>query len=1180
MSAEDLKTLLAQGIGSGGAGKDGEEDLRALLGTLEDLNLLKTPPKSSGSGGVSMSVQKQLEQRQRQRQTEQQEEYSNEPPQPPPAAVPMAGESASRKMNVGRMGTETDSILLGGNVKFSSGSSFHRFNLMPRDDRMDSTVLNFHSDVSFRTKLGRYLTAAPTSDDKRDEERRDSRGPPVGSSGGGDLSAMAPFVLGVEGQGVGDPLDCFSFVSLDGLGRDYKGPLRYGMTVAIRVTAAKERYLGVRSAGATKTLGTGSADSASPSDTKPGFWRALPGSGERWTILKGKRGRGSVEEPESRGKFVRQGDFILLMAGAAVSEAPSSSMPQPLHERVTRDISSDDPQRRLVASLASLVLPSHLLTLHEGIEGAQARLSSRDRAGLGGELFQIDYYRSQPTPYWASRPYLCNSFLIDPPKIGSLTSGGGEGSSHAAPAAADLSTLDPALQQACMVRETLLALSGVQGTLIKVPSQPLSGSSSGSSSGGEVEMALRDAHFSVDASACSDRSLAAQVEQLLPVCDQAVVVRDFIRVHARQSHGLVSHALASSIKIIFREFDVLVAQLEHQLNVGQLSMQRMVYLLQPSARVLKLLSQLALRVWDKKGGELLDILHDTLLEQGDAKGKALVLHLFSKAMGPFLEMLRRWIFDGELHDSYSEFLVQVDRSMNRDALSDDFNAQYWESRYTLSEGNIPKVLRHVTSRILTAGKYLSVVKGCIENGLNRKANEDGGVVDLDMPPPQQLELDSEGSVNGITTIVETAYYYSSKALLKLLEEGHGMTAHLSSLSKFFLLAHGDFFVQFMDTAGEELRRDVSRIAVHRIQSLLQSALSSSTLHNDTHRDALTCSLASTNLIQHLHLIQTAGSDNVDDASAAVGANRSYMSVSGTPDDSFASAAPGALPSQGLKGVEALTLDYAVAWPLTLVLSRRAIIKYQLLSRLLFFSKHVESRVLSTWSDHQSTRELDVREAMGPAYCLRHRMLHFLHNFVYYISLEVIGARGHEMREGLAQAVDMDEVLGLHERFLDSCLKECLLASQSLLANLTKIMTTCLLFADNMKTFADQSSITSNNAAAAAAAAAVGSGAGSAAGGKREYRDTATARRARIDTQSAYVKRESEHEGFRRMIKKFESTFDEQLFDFMESLWKDSYRQHPQLANLCTRLDYNGFYSGGTGREGESSSLSVSVSGTR
>ena len=53
---------------------------------------------------------------------------------------------------------------------------------------------------------------------------------------------------------------------------------------------------------------------------------------------------------------------------------------------------------------------------------------------------------------------------------------------------------------------------------------------------------------------------------------------------------------------------------------------------------------------------------------------------------------------------------------------------------------------------------------------------------------------------------------------------------------------------------------------------------------------------------------------------------------------------------------------------------------------------------------------------------------------------------------------MDEVLSVHEVFLDTCLKECLLASQDLLRILTKITTTCLLFADQMKRFSGSNEI--------------------------------------------------------------------------------------------------------------------------
>ena len=85
-------------------------------------------------------------------------------------------------------------------------------------------------------------------------------------------------------------------------------------------------------------------------------------------------------------------------------------------------------------------------------------------------------------------------------------------------------------------------------------------------------------------------------------------------------------------------------------------------------------------------------------------------------------------------------------------------------------------------------------------------------------------------------------------------------------------------------------------------------------------------------------------------------NHSLCFILGTQSAGEANSdAYASLSSQGLKGVEAFTLDYKVAWPTSIVLSRRAITKYQLLSRLLYFSKHVERRVLVSWVGHQSTK---------------------------------------------------------------------------------------------------------------------------------------------------------------------------------------------------------------------------------
>lgn len=70
---------------------------------------------------------------------------------------------------------------------------------------------------------------------------------------------------------------------------------------------------------------------------------------------------------------------------------------------------------------------------------------------------------------------------------------------------------------------------------------------------------------------------------------------------------------------------------------------------------------------------------------------------------------------------------------------------------------------------------------------------------------------------------------------------------------------------------------------------------------------------------------------------------------------------------------------------------------------------MQREVLSSWRDHQSIKALSVRREMGPYFCLRQRMLHFLQNFVYYMTVEVIKPRDHEMQVGLSSARDMDEV---------------------------------------------------------------------------------------------------------------------------------------------------------------------------
>ncbi|CAM9119980.1 unnamed protein product [Ectocarpus fasciculatus] len=561
-------------------------------------------------------------------------------------------------------------------------------------------------------------------------------------------------------------------------------------------------------------------------------------------------------------------------------------------------------------------------------------------------------------------------------------------------------------------------------------------------------------------------------------------------MHARYEFGCISQSFAAAVKALLKEFDVLTAQLEAMYKSSELtSIQKLFYLIQPASATLRILNRLVLRISDKTGGALLDELQTCLQEQGDEKLRAMYVSLLQQTSQSFLRMLSDWIFRGEVNDRNAEFMIQENTSFQREALAEDITARFWEGRYTLRRNHVPKMFRLHADKILAAGKYLNILRDCASTAAESNAL---------LPAKQVLTLDIDGG-NSLLRVIEEAHLCSSRLLLSILLDKHHLISHLTSLRRFMLLEYGDFFVQFMDIAETELRQEAQLLAVGRVQLLLQSAVQTSSLASDPHRDDFECTLASLNLIQHLHKIQTAGSSD-------------------------AAGSDGFSPTQGLKGVEALTFEYRVGWPVSIVLSKRIITKYQLLSRLLFFCKHVELRVLGCWREHQQSKEIrGLRRELSPSHCLRHRMLHFLQNFVYYMTVEVFSPRSHQLAEDLEAAQDIDEVLVVHEKFLDLCLKECLLNSQDLLRILTKLTTTCLLFADQMNRFAASADAFDQGSMVSGLVSGVSD------------------RKKRIELQEEFLGHEMRHEAYIRMITKFSDTFDTQLGDFLEMLWNDSNR---------------------------------------
>lgn len=87
----------------------------------------------------------------------------------------------------------------------------------------DVTAVRYGTNVSLRGAFGRYLGAAPSAN--------------VGVSVSDD---SVSFLLDAGGMGLGEALECFEFVPIDGVAGS-GDVLTFGSLVAIKVSRAKER---------------------------------------------------------------------------------------------------------------------------------------------------------------------------------------------------------------------------------------------------------------------------------------------------------------------------------------------------------------------------------------------------------------------------------------------------------------------------------------------------------------------------------------------------------------------------------------------------------------------------------------------------------------------------------------------------------------------------------------------------------------------------------------------------------------------------------------------------------------------------------------------------------------------------------------------------------------------------
>jgi len=197
-------------------------------------------------------------------------------------------------------------------------------------------------------------------------------------------------------------------------------------------------------------------------------------------------------------------------------------------------------------------------------------------------------------------------------------------------------------------------------------------------------------------------------------------------------------------------------------------------------------------------------------------------------------------------------------------------------------------------------------------------------------------------------------------------------------------------------------------------------------------------------------------------------------------------------------------------------------------------------------DHQNTKELGLDTSFSPSYSLRQRMLHFCRDYIYYATVEVLEPQSHSFLVSLEQAETVDDVLRSHEKFLDTCLRELLLTErESLYRHLSKVLQTCLIFAQNLKRMNDGVIPPELGESSQLA--------------EDQVPEVRRYERVRRRCESYMSNLFTKH--YVSMISRFKNIFETQLQGFLKQIRQESSQRYEHfLSNMYTRLDYNEYYS--------------------
>jgi gamma-tubulin complex component 3 len=321
-------------------------------------------------------------------------------------------------------------------------------------------------------------------------------------------------------------------------------------------------------------------------------------------------------------------------------------------------------------------------------------------------------------------------------------------------------------------------------------------------------------------------------------------------IGGRAGGGLVGQSLRAAIGIELRGWVNLVSGLESEIrrekinailgesvsNLSDVTLRRSLVWIQDAILGLRLMSLIMEKTTGLKGGQLISAIHYLASSHGDPYVHQFAERLLGHITRPFYEMLRHWIYEGELSDPYLEFFAteeapepfvqggEIGKKPNSQAevavaaasssTTKPGATSVWQDKYHFHAAQVPSIITEKFARkVFLIGKSLNFIR--------HECSDSDWVDTYSRSTSKELRY---GDMSKLEMNIDEAYKTTMARLIDVMGNKFKLFDHLVALKKFLLLGQGDFIALLLESLAANLDRPANTLYRHNLTAQLEYAI--------------------------------------------------------------------------------------------------------------------------------------------------------------------------------------------------------------------------------------------------------------------------------------------------------------------------------------------------------------------